>query len=112
MTDMSRINAQLGAIGKRLLSLLAQNRPMAFRELRVSGRLLNELLEAETHFKERKLFHSEEFERRHPRPAQADGVMRHMVNREAFVEGEANREMHNWVNNYPVVDTQKAQKLA
>ena len=97
------VHYQLGKLGRRLEALFQQKRPKAYETLLRNQQAGPEIEVAERYFIDRMAQHNSEFVSRHPEPQMMDGRVRWMLKREAYVNAEVDREMENWVINYPKV---------
>jgi|TARA_R100000027_G_scaffold42325_1_gene31662 hypothetical protein len=97
------VHYRLGTLGRRLEALFRQRRPQAYETLLRNQQAGAELEVAERYFIDRMAQHNSEFVSRHPQPQMVEGRARWMYKREAYVNAEVEREMENWVINYPKV---------
>lgn len=101
MPYFAGFNASLGPTGEVLLNLLRNERPGIYTLLWHSKSLKQVIFDAEQHFIERKMAHNAVYQKLNPRPTKQIELIQYLADREAYVTDEVQREMQNWINNYP-----------
>lgn len=92
--------AKYSGYGKLVFKILKETRPSVAVQIDKSevGALIMQSVNA--HFINRSLYHANVYQDNNPVPVQPELKLRYMLNREAYVGNEINREARIWVNNF------------